>query len=636
MRTRRARLLLVFAVAGFGIGSLTFASSESAAPKVAGPRQVSPLPARAPSSQAGEAQSHGVARPHRSPPLRTIPPGAPRWYGNKTIDQLRGGKEAEQTPGDLPAPSKDGALQKVFGGHSMPAPIVSFDGVTNRNGLLPPDTNGDIGPNHYMQIVNVSFGVYNRDGTVAYGPANNNLLFGGTPICGTAQPGRPCRPLRPVLRPVARLAVRNRPARQLRVRLGLGDERPDRLLVRLRVSDPPDEVRRLPEVRRLARSERVLHDGQPVRRRGVGRGGRLRLRARPDAGLPARALRLRGHVRRRHEPRLAATRRRGRLDRSAHRRGDPARLHEGRGSGPPQRVERDDRLERALPERHARHRALDDALQLESLRRLVELHPAARHERRPRAALRPADAPARVPKLRRLANDGRRPHGHSGIEPCGHPVVRADRHRRRLGNQPAGDVRPDRRAPSLDGQHRAGLEREHGARLLRLELDDLSEHPLHGQARRRPAGDASAGRGVDHGRRRLAAERVEPLGRLLRDGDRPERRLHVLVHDRSTTRRPAGQTGARGSGPSGSRNAARLRLHLRRRHRLRRHLRRPSTTSTTTRPAGPSPPRTSSRVSTRTTASSPTTSSFRPARPGRSKASMLRVCTSTASGRRPR
>ena len=134
-----------------------------------------------------------MARPHRSPPLRTIPPGAPRWYGNKTVDQLRGGKDAEETPGDLPAPSKDGALQKVFGGHSMPAPIVSFDGVTNRNGLLPPDTNGDIGPNHYMQIVNVSFGVYNRDGTRRLRPGEQQHPLRRHADLRHPQPGRPGR-----------------------------------------------------------------------------------------------------------------------------------------------------------------------------------------------------------------------------------------------------------------------------------------------------------------------------------------------------------------------------------------------------------------------------------------------------------
>ena len=77
------------------------------------------------------------------------------------------------------------------GGRTIPAPIVSFNGVGNRNGLLPPDTNGEIGPNHYLQIANVSFAVYNRDGSVAYGPANNNLLFTGTPLCGTHNQGDP-------------------------------------------------------------------------------------------------------------------------------------------------------------------------------------------------------------------------------------------------------------------------------------------------------------------------------------------------------------------------------------------------------------------------------------------------------------
>lgn len=32
----------------------------------------------------------------------------------------------------------------------MPPPIVNFEGVDNRNFVLPPDTEGDIGPNHYM------------------------------------------------------------------------------------------------------------------------------------------------------------------------------------------------------------------------------------------------------------------------------------------------------------------------------------------------------------------------------------------------------------------------------------------------------------------------------------------------------
>ena len=68
----------------------------------------------------------------------------------------------------------------------MPPPIVNFEGVDNRNFVLPPDTEGDIGPNHYMQWVNLSFAVYNRTGGLVYGPADGNTLFTGLPACGSA------------------------------------------------------------------------------------------------------------------------------------------------------------------------------------------------------------------------------------------------------------------------------------------------------------------------------------------------------------------------------------------------------------------------------------------------------------------
>jgi uncharacterized repeat protein (TIGR01451 family) len=61
----------------------------------------------------------------------------------------------------------------------MPSPIANFEGVGNLNAVLPPDTNGDIGPNHYVQMVNTSFAVYDRDGVLLYGPFDNNTLFTG-------------------------------------------------------------------------------------------------------------------------------------------------------------------------------------------------------------------------------------------------------------------------------------------------------------------------------------------------------------------------------------------------------------------------------------------------------------------------
>jgi hypothetical protein len=46
-----------------------------------------------------------------------------------------------------------------------PAPGVSFEGVNNLAGVYPPDTNGDVGPDHYVQMVNKHVQVYSKTGT---------------------------------------------------------------------------------------------------------------------------------------------------------------------------------------------------------------------------------------------------------------------------------------------------------------------------------------------------------------------------------------------------------------------------------------------------------------------------------------
>ena len=87
-------------------------------------------------------------------------------------------------------------------GNSMPATIANFEGVGNVNGVLPPDTVGDIGYDpisgnkYYMQWVNLSFQIWNVTNPAApvstYGPAAGNTLFtslGG--ICASNNDGDP-------------------------------------------------------------------------------------------------------------------------------------------------------------------------------------------------------------------------------------------------------------------------------------------------------------------------------------------------------------------------------------------------------------------------------------------------------------
>jgi hypothetical protein len=90
-----------------------------------------------------------------------------------------------------PATGVDPVLQTSIGGASL-GTSTSFEGINNVNGVLPPDTNGDIGPNHYIQIVNLAFAIFDRNGNVLQTPENINTLwsgFGGP--CETSNDGDP-------------------------------------------------------------------------------------------------------------------------------------------------------------------------------------------------------------------------------------------------------------------------------------------------------------------------------------------------------------------------------------------------------------------------------------------------------------
>ena len=97
----------------------------------------------------------------------------------------------------LVEPEPDAALQALPALVSMPGLEFNFEGLPSRNNVLPPDTNGDVGPNHYVQWVNLSLAIWELDrdlhtATLVYGPVNGNTLwagFGGA--CQTSNDGDP-------------------------------------------------------------------------------------------------------------------------------------------------------------------------------------------------------------------------------------------------------------------------------------------------------------------------------------------------------------------------------------------------------------------------------------------------------------
>ncbi len=124
-------------------------------------------------------------------PLRGIPPISPAPDVLKNVLEMPR-KLLPNREGSTAAGLPDPVAQTSPGTAGAPSTGTSFDGVNNVNGVLPPDPTGAIGPNHYVQMVNLSFAIYDRNGSLLYGPANNNTLWQGFGApCATSNDGDP-------------------------------------------------------------------------------------------------------------------------------------------------------------------------------------------------------------------------------------------------------------------------------------------------------------------------------------------------------------------------------------------------------------------------------------------------------------
>src|SRR6266542_3846775 len=75
----------------------------------------------------------------------------------------------------------------------MPGPLLTFYGINEAEGqcsCVPPDSDGDVGPNHYVEAVNVAFRVFDKNGTPLTPPTTYNSFFSslvGTPCANANQ-----------------------------------------------------------------------------------------------------------------------------------------------------------------------------------------------------------------------------------------------------------------------------------------------------------------------------------------------------------------------------------------------------------------------------------------------------------------
>lgn len=133
-----------------------------------------------------------------SQPLRTIKLHAP----SKAQGTFQARPRLPLPKADSASPSLvtqgDPALQNQPALGNMPAPQFNFEGINNLNSVFPPDPNGDIGGDYYLQWVNLSLAVWHLDritntATLATGfPISGNAIwagFGG--LCETTNQGDP-------------------------------------------------------------------------------------------------------------------------------------------------------------------------------------------------------------------------------------------------------------------------------------------------------------------------------------------------------------------------------------------------------------------------------------------------------------
>ena len=84
----------------------------------------------------------------------------------------------------------DSAIQSSgFSTTTASGPIANFEGLSNQDNfnvfgfrVNPPDPVGDVGPNHYVEMINLVFGVYDKAGNKLVGPIDTGTLWAGFPI----------------------------------------------------------------------------------------------------------------------------------------------------------------------------------------------------------------------------------------------------------------------------------------------------------------------------------------------------------------------------------------------------------------------------------------------------------------------
>ncbi|RKY91000.1 MAG: hypothetical protein DRQ01_08350, partial [Ignavibacteriae bacterium] len=74
----------------------------------------------------------------------------------------------------------DPSVQRINGSNGISIVVQNWQGIS-ASGLAPPDPSGAVGPNHYMEMVNSRFQIWNKIGTSLLGPSSLGTIWAGFP-----------------------------------------------------------------------------------------------------------------------------------------------------------------------------------------------------------------------------------------------------------------------------------------------------------------------------------------------------------------------------------------------------------------------------------------------------------------------
>lgn len=147
-------------------------------------------------AQSASYQASGFAV---SPPVSSLPPdegSKPNEPGEVKSVPI---KTVRFETGDPDTASQDPVVQDAPVPAAITPPVFTFPGLSNASNaalfgfqVSPPDTVGDVGPNHYVQMVNLMFQVFDKAGNALTPPRKVSNIFAplGAP-CGPTDDGDP-------------------------------------------------------------------------------------------------------------------------------------------------------------------------------------------------------------------------------------------------------------------------------------------------------------------------------------------------------------------------------------------------------------------------------------------------------------